>query len=77
MIRQEIVLKIPRITIHGVRGMVHRFFELYELLKFFESHVPINIHGFMENHVHIHARVHGVFFFLSDAKFMGSTISEI
>ena len=25
MIRQEIVLKLPRITIHRVRGMVHRF----------------------------------------------------
>ena len=33
MIWQEIVLKIPRITIHEVRGMVHRFFffELYDL----------------------------------------------
>ena len=31
MIWQEIVLEIPRITIHEVRGMVHRFFFLYEL----------------------------------------------
>ena len=79
MIWQEIVLKIPRITIHEVRGMVHRiffFFELYELLTFFESPVPNNIHGF----------VVFFFFFLKrnswvqrfrDMKFLGSWIFPI